>query len=244
MIVSKLETKLTQPEDIIVRQYDETDDMFIVAKGECIVNIRDEENKVIKGHRVLGHSDYFGEISLLYGSVRTATVVSRKYSTLGMLSKAKFKEICTEFPEFSLALKNGIYKYKDRMKQFLKQSLKKVDYFKEVDDKLLHEVIYNMELKHCQEGEILQRPGDLARDLYFVQDGVIEVYADFDSHNFVVERLFRGSIINYRNWFMEDECATVFLRFESAGILQKLTLDKFNELMKKNPKLEEPFLRF
>jgi len=31
--------------------------------------------------------DYFGEISLIYGCKRTASVISTKYSTLAMLSK-------------------------------------------------------------------------------------------------------------------------------------------------------------
>lgn len=73
--------------------------MYLVAKGECIVNIRDEKNHLIRNHRILTTSDYFGEISMIYGCKRTATVTSRKYSTLAMLTQKKFKEITTEFPE-------------------------------------------------------------------------------------------------------------------------------------------------
>lgn len=65
--------------------------MYIIARGECIVNIKDEKNKIVKDFKTLGVSDYFGEISLIYGCKRTATVVSRKYTTLAKLSKAKFE---------------------------------------------------------------------------------------------------------------------------------------------------------
>ena len=75
-----------------------------------------------------------------------------------------------------------------------------------------------MDLKHYQEGDILQRPGDTATSLFFIQDGIVEVYSDFDGNNFVIERLHRGSIINYRNWFMDDE-AQVFIRFETNAIV-------------------------
>ena len=61
--------------------------MFIVAKGECVVNIKDEKSKLVKNHKILTSSDYFGEISLIYGCKRTASVVSRKYSTLAKLSR-------------------------------------------------------------------------------------------------------------------------------------------------------------
>jgi CRP-like cAMP-binding protein len=73
--------------------------MFIIAKGECTVNVIDEKKRELEGHRVLRAGDYFGEIALIYGCQRTSSVISRKYSTLATLTRAKFKEIATEFPE-------------------------------------------------------------------------------------------------------------------------------------------------
>jgi len=93
IIASQLTTSLHKPEDVIVHQYGDVSDksdMYLIARGECMVNIKDENNKVVRGHKVLGPSDYFGEISLIYGCKRTATVVSRKYTTLAVLSKPKF----------------------------------------------------------------------------------------------------------------------------------------------------------
>ena len=103
--------------------------MYIVAKGQCQVNIRGKDGIVIKGHKELGTSEYFGEIALLYGCRRTATIVSSKYSTLAKLSLHKFKGIATEFPDLVDVLKKGIYQYNDPMKRFMKQSLVLVDYF-------------------------------------------------------------------------------------------------------------------
>jgi CRP-like cAMP-binding protein len=122
--------------------------MFIIARGECIVNIRDEKNKPIKNHKILSVGDYFGEIGLIYGSKRTATIVSRKYSTLAKLTKAKFASITTEFPKIKEILKKGIYKYNDRMKRFMKQCLKKIEYFKDISEDAIHDVIYHMDLEH------------------------------------------------------------------------------------------------
>ena len=122
--------------------------MYLIAKGECIVNIRDENNRMIKNHKILTQSDYFGEISMLYGCKRTATITSRKYSTLAKLTQKTYKEITTEFPEMVSALKKGIYKYNDRMKRFMKTSLKKIDFFSDLSDNEIHDVMYNMELKN------------------------------------------------------------------------------------------------
>jgi CRP-like cAMP-binding protein len=76
-----------------------------------------------------------------------------------------------------------------------------------------------MDLKHYNEGDELQKPGDKARSLYFIQDGIVEISALFDDNQFVIERLHRGSIINYRNWFMDDEDAHVYVRFATNAIV-------------------------
>jgi CRP-like cAMP-binding protein len=67
--------------------------------------------------RVLRTRDYFGEISLIYGCHRTATVISSKYSTLAMLSADAYKELRLEFPEIKEYLKEGIYRYSDKVKR-------------------------------------------------------------------------------------------------------------------------------
>ena len=81
---------------------------------------------------------------MIYGCQRTATVISKKYSTLAMLSKANFKEISTEYPEISKYLKEGIYKYRDRMKKFLIDTLKRVEYFSNLDEEVLHDLLYSI----------------------------------------------------------------------------------------------------
>lgn len=138
-----------------MHQYGECNDMYLIARGECVVNIRDENNKLVKNFKVLGINDYFGEIGLVYGCKRTSTVMSRKYTTLAKLTKAKFHMVITEFPKFKEILKKGIYKYNDRMKKFMKSCLKKIPYFSGVTEDAIHDVIYHMHLKHYSEGEIL-----------------------------------------------------------------------------------------
>jgi len=72
--------------------------MFLIAKGACEVSILDEKKNRQK-LKTLRPGDYFGEISLIYGCKRTATVTSMKYSTLAILKKNHYKEILIEFPE-------------------------------------------------------------------------------------------------------------------------------------------------
>ena len=81
----------------------------------------------------------------------------------------------------------------------------------------------------------MQRKGDDASELYFLQSGIIEVYTEFEGKEFVIERLFRGSIINYRTFFME-EFGVTFMRFATASVLKALHKDKMEELCGKYPR--------
>jgi CRP-like cAMP-binding protein len=104
--------------------------MYFIAKGECSVHIIDEKKRAHRDHKILRVGDYFGEISMIYGCKRSATVTSRKYSTLARLEKEQFKEIATEYPEIlEILKKDGIYKYSDRMKKFMLKTIERVDYF-------------------------------------------------------------------------------------------------------------------
>lgn len=90
MMVNKFKTELREPEYTVIEQYDSTDSMFIIAKGECTVNIIDEK-KNSKKLKILRPGDFFGEISLIYGCKRTADVISQKYSTLAKLDKEQYR---------------------------------------------------------------------------------------------------------------------------------------------------------
>ena len=89
--------------------------MYIIAKGECSVTVIDEK-KNNKKITVLRHSDFCGEIRMMYGCKRTATVISEKYSTLATIPHSGFKDIVIEFPETVNEMKKTIFGYNDRMK--------------------------------------------------------------------------------------------------------------------------------
>ena len=75
-------------------------------------------------------------------------------------------------------------------------------------------------------------------------DGVVEIYAEFEGHPFVIENLHRGSIINYRNWFI-DEHNMVSARFQNQGILLEMSINTFNKVAANHKvDLEEKFLRY
>ena len=89
----------------------------------------------------------------------------------------------------------------------------------------------------------MQKAGSDANELYFLESGIIEVYTVFEEREFVVERLFKGSIINYRTFFMEDKGA-LNLRFGVASVLKALSRERMEEICKKYDHLNNVFNKY
>ena len=115
-------------------------------------------------------------------------------------------------------MKKGIYRYNDRLLRFIKKSIRRVPYFVGMSEDCLYEVVFSLNTQRFQKDEILQQVGDDATSLFFLQSGIIEVSTIFEGQEFVLERLFRGSILNYRTFFME-EGAAIQLKFSKASIM-------------------------
>lgn len=108
IVVSKLATVLYIPEELIVKQEEETYDMYFIAKGDCAINVRDERKKEHTDVGVLREGDHFGEISMIYKCRRSATVASLNYNTMAKLSEDSFRGLISEYPEYLKFLKRHL----------------------------------------------------------------------------------------------------------------------------------------
>ena len=106
------------PDEKVVKQgFRDTRAMFIISQGSCDVTIFDRSLKTDKMDdlfiRKLDHGEYFGEVSLIFDSVRTATVTCTNYCTLGKLGHPQLYDICAHYPVFRKALVESTFNYDD-----------------------------------------------------------------------------------------------------------------------------------
>jgi CRP-like cAMP-binding protein len=94
----------------------------------------------------------------------------------------------------------------------------------------LYNLVFSFKTKAYLKNTIFQKPGDTASKLYFLQKGCIEVFTYDEGGEFVIERLFRGSVLNYHTFFQEDHNSEVYLRFARNSILKELELSRMLEL--------------
>ena len=96
--------------------------------------------------------------------------------------------------------------------------------------------MYALEGERFQEGDIFQKPGDEATSLYLLSSGFIDVYTSFEGYNFSLQKLVRGSVLNYRTFFMENQ-GRVYISFPKESILQVLPYSKMEKLCDKHKML-------
>jgi hypothetical protein len=49
------------------------------------------------------------------------------------------------------------------------------------------------------------KPGTEMNTIQMVEEGIVEIFIYFEGVKIVIERLYAGSVINYRNLFLDDE---------------------------------------
>lgn len=84
-MTKNMEAMLFMPEDLIIKEGEEAQHLFLLSKGSCEVyqnNVHENETKIGK----INQGDIFGEIALISHSKRTATVQSIDYCTIAALS--------------------------------------------------------------------------------------------------------------------------------------------------------------
>lgn len=64
-----------------------------------------------------------------------------------------------------------------------------------------------MKQKSIENGKFLYKKEECSSEMYVIQSGCVEILHTFDKkkHEFVIERLFRGSVVNHNSFLMNDD---------------------------------------
>lgn len=87
----------------IITEGDPAHCLYFLISGKVKVYLDDDEGKEILMN-THGEGEVFGELALLQGSQRTASVMTVEESRIAQLSVADFRAALKDFPDFTLAL--------------------------------------------------------------------------------------------------------------------------------------------
>jgi rhodanese-related sulfurtransferase len=99
-IVRNVRNETLPPRAIVFRQGDAAENFYIISSGKVRAFVR-HENRIERDLAIRGAGDYFGEIALLTGESRTATIEVLEKTELIVFSKELFDNIVKEHPEIS-----------------------------------------------------------------------------------------------------------------------------------------------
>ena len=89
--------------------------------------------------------------------------------------------------------------------RFIKNALKQLPFFQHLKDTdtIFYEVIFKCVTFKRNQGDTLIKKGDDINNIYIVEQGIVEVSIMISGKPIVLERLFRGSVINFKTIFRE-----------------------------------------
>lgn len=91
------------PPEVIVREGDPGTSFFLIEDGEVEVHTQDPSGKPVVLAQ-LGAGEFFGEVSVLTGKPRTATIVARTPVTVIEIAKKDLDRIARQFPDVRTVL--------------------------------------------------------------------------------------------------------------------------------------------
>lgn len=102
-VVANLSLRHYEEDTIIVLEGDPGDSMFIVVRGEVRVLTKNAQQKEVVLAN-LGEGEFFGEVSLLTGRPRTATIITNVDSELLELTRDDYERIALKYPHVKAVL--------------------------------------------------------------------------------------------------------------------------------------------
>ena len=155
--------------EVIVRQGDEADAMYILTAGRARVVKESEEGKEI-ALTTLHPGDEFGEQGLLDGGTRTATVRCSTAVELLRLDRHDFFPVLTRYPELKTALDLTA------RHRALHGFLYEFSNFGRLPVKALRELLGKLSPVGFSKGELVIREGEPAGPMYVIEAGRLRVF--------------------------------------------------------------------
>jgi CRP/FNR family cyclic AMP-dependent transcriptional regulator len=103
VLEQQTKVKRYQKRTVVIEKGDESSTLYMVDSGRAKVYVADDAGKEMM-LRELGPGDHFGELALLGGSPRTASVMTLTECELRLLTGAVFKDFIAKHPEVALTL--------------------------------------------------------------------------------------------------------------------------------------------
>jgi predicted acylesterase/phospholipase RssA/CRP-like cAMP-binding protein len=220
------------PNERLIQQGEVGNSLYIVLKGKLRV-IDEELDESTRFLTFKEPGEGVGEIALLTGERRTASVDSVTETELVSLSRQQLETVTQDSPDAGRIIFDAI---SHRVHQSrLNHVLIKTNVFKDLDETVLQDIQAELELMTVASGNKIMEVGDAGDALFIVIGGRLRVVSEKNDEErpYIVDT-HRGQTVGEIGLITgEKRTATVFALRDS--LLAKLSRDAFGRLLQKHP---------
>ena len=156
-VISDLAVIRTYPKNtMVICEGDLSDSLYIVLAGKVKVFLNDEEGKEVTLN-IQGEGEYFGELAMLDGSPRSASVMTVEETQLAVVSKQAFENCLERNPKIAMTVIRGLARRLRELSENVR-SLALMDVYGRVAHTLL-------ELAEEQDGKLVVQQRLTQRDI-------------------------------------------------------------------------------
>ncbi len=167
-VLERVRMRVVRAGEAIVREGEEGHAMFAVAQGAVRVERR-MASGVVRTLAQIGEGSFFGEMALLGGGPRLATVTAVHDCVLLEFERAQLDQICIEHPRVREVIEQF---YKTRL---LYNLLRASAVFHHLDDRARQQVVEAFHFQAIAKGHVLLEQGHQGSAFYVLLRGICEV---------------------------------------------------------------------
>ncbi len=219
-----------QPADVLVRQGDEADDVFLVLSGSLEAVNPSSDGDIVVGMVAAGQ--VVGEVTVIAGGQRTATLRALEPTEVLAIERFEFEQWLIDNPEIADAVSEQARERIDR--GHVASMVANLVGADELD--LLQEVVDRVEWCRLRAGEVLFEEGDVADAAYFIVGGRVLATVRSESGDAPVAELGRGEVVGELG-LLDDAPRSATVRAVRDTTLAVFPTAVFEELVTRSPGL-------
>jgi CRP-like cAMP-binding protein len=217
--------------DPVLQEGEQGTSFFVVAGGALVVTKRDDRGDRVKLARLV-EGDFFGEMAILSGAPRAASVTAETDAELLEIRAEVLLELARRHPHLATSLRRF---YRQRL---LANAMAVSPVFRPFSREDRRDVMARFRSREVKAGEVIVTEGEASDGLYVVLDGAFLVTRRRGAERVDVAELREGDV------FGEVSClrkapATATVTARRAGTLLRLPRQGFDELVLSHPQVLE-----
>jgi len=230
-LIAALEHVALAPGATLMRQGDAGDALFLVLDGRLSVDVEHDDGTATTVDEI-GPGSVVGEMALLTGAPRTATVRATGACDLAQLARSDFERLAARYPG---ALQEFLRRILPRLRR---TQLVRVltELFGDLDEAALRAIEARLAWVPLAGGATLFREGDGGDDVYIVVNGRLRVTTtDRDGRLRVLEEVGRGAAVGELALLTGEARAATVVAVRDSDLL-RLSKSAFDELTDTQPR--------